>query len=119
MRHAVAKRNAGSGEWKPIKSLPGVTYLTLNKDETHGVTRLVKFSKGYEVEKSLHDGTVELFVLDGQFQVGPMTYGPGDYFCVPGGVAHGPERALTDVTILRALAPHPALSPRGRGTSRR
>ena len=65
MRRAVAKRNANSGEWKPIKSLTGVTYLTLNKDdETHGVTRLTKFSKGYEVEKSLHDGLVELFVLE-------------------------------------------------------
>ncbi len=110
MRRAVAKRNASTGEWKPVKSLPGVSYFTLNTDdETHGVTRLTKFSKGYEVERSLHDGLVELFVLEGQFQVGPITYGPGDYFCVPGGVAHGPERALTDVTIL--VVAHGPLTP--------
>lgn len=110
MRHAVAKRNANSGEWKPVKGLTGVTTLTLNKDdETHGVTRLVKFRKGYEVEKSLHDGTVELFVLEGQWQVGPVTYGPGDYFCVPGGVVHGPERALTDTTLL--VVAHGPLTP--------
>jgi quercetin dioxygenase-like cupin family protein len=110
MRHAVAKKNARSGEWKPVKGLPGVTALTLNRDdETHGVTRLVRFSKGYEVEKSLHDGTVEVFVLEGTWQVGPITYGPGDYFCVPGGVAHGPERALTDVTAL--VISHGPLTP--------
>ncbi len=110
MRHAVAKRNGNSGEWKSAKSLPTVTYLTLNKDdETHGVTRLAKFSKGYEVEKSLHDGTVELFVLEGQFQVGPITHSPGDYFCVPGGVVHRPERALTDVTLL--VVAHGPLTP--------
>jgi quercetin dioxygenase-like cupin family protein len=110
MRRAVAKKSADSGEWRPVTGLPGVTALTLNKDdETGGVTRLVKFSKGYEVEESLHDGTVEVFILEGTWQVGPITYGPGDYFCVPGGVVHGPERALTDVRAL--VISHGPLTP--------
>jgi len=59
--------------------------------------------------------TVEVLVLEGRWQVGPIVYGPGDYFCVPGGVTHGPERALTDVRILvishGPFTPGPSLHP--------
>jgi hypothetical protein len=53
--------------------------------------------------------TVEVLVLEGQWQVGPIVYGRSDYFCVPGGVTHGPERALTDVRIPGIS--HGALTP--------
>lgn len=110
MRRAVAKKNAESGEWRTVPGQDGISTLLLNKDdETQGSTRLVKLRKGHEVERSLHDGTVEVFVLEGQWQVGPITYGPGDYFCVPGGVVHGPERALTDVRFL--VTAHGPLTP--------
>jgi hypothetical protein len=50
-----------------------------------------------------------VLVLEGQFQVGAIVYGPGDYFCVLGGVTHGPERALTDARIL--VVSHGPLTP--------
>ena len=102
MRGAIAKKSTVEGEWRPVfKDREGAWSLLLDKDpESKARTLAVKYTKGWEVLESLHDGTVEVLVLEGQFQVGPIVYGPGDYFCVPGGVTHGPEHALTDVRIL-------------------
>ncbi|HEV2054169.1 MAG TPA: hypothetical protein VGV06_03235 [Methylomirabilota bacterium] len=100
MRGAIAKKSTVEGEWRPVfKDREGAWILLLNMDpETKARTLAVKYSKGWEV-----------LVLEGQWQVGPIVYGPGDYFCVPGGVKHGPERALTDVRIL--VISHGPLTP--------
>ncbi len=86
MRGAIAKKSTVEGEWRPVfKDREGAWSLLLNKDsESKARTLAVKYAKGWEVQESLHDGTVEVLVLEGQFQVGPIVYGPGDYFCVPG-----------------------------------
>ena len=140
MRGAIAKKSTVEGEWRPVfKDRDGAWAILLNKDpESRARTLAVKYTKGFEVLESLHDGTVEVLVLEGQegklfrplaytknfamlvaavlaltlegqWQVGPMVYGPGDYFCVPGGVKHGPERALSDVRIL--VVSHGPLTP--------
>ncbi len=111
MRGAVAKKSTRDGEWRPVfKDREGAWTLLLNKDpESRSRTLAVRYTKGWEVMESLHDGTVEVLVLEGQWQVGPIVYGPGDYFCVPGGVVHGPERALTDVRLL--VVSHGPLTP--------
>ena len=90
MRGAVAKKSTLEGEWRPVyKDREGAWTLLLNKDPASKARTLaVKYTKGWEVLESLHDGTVEVLVLEGQWQVGPIVYGPGDYFCVPGGVTH-------------------------------
>ena len=100
MRGAIAKKSAVEGEWRPVfKDREGAWTLLLNKDpESKARTLAVKYTKGWEV-----------LVLEGQWQVGPIVYGPGDYFCVPGGVTHGPERALTDVRLL--VVSHGPLTP--------
>ena len=91
MRGAIAKKSTKDGDWRQVfPDRAGAWSLLLNKE-------------------SVHDGTVEVLVLEGQFQVGPIVYGPGDYFCVPGGVVHGPERALTDVRIV--VISHGPLTP--------
>ena len=111
MRGAIAKKSTVEGEWRPVfKDREGAWSLLLNKDpESKARTIAVKYAKGWEVSESLHDGTVEVLVLEGQFQVGPIVYGAGDYFCVPGGVTHGPERALTDARIF--VISHGPLTP--------
>jgi quercetin dioxygenase-like cupin family protein len=111
MRGAIARKSSVDGDWRPIfKDREGAWRLLLNEDpETRSRTLVVRYAKGWEVPESLHEGTVEVFVLEGQFQVGAIVYGPGDYFCVPGGVTHGPERALTDTRIL--VVSHGPLTP--------
>ena len=111
MRGAIARKSTVDGEWRPaFKDRTGAWSLLLNKDpETSGRTIAVRYTQGWEVPESLHDGTVEVLVMEGQFQVGSIVYGPGDYFCVPGGVTHGPERALTDVRLL--VISHGPLTP--------
>ena len=111
MRGAIAKKSTLEGEWRPVfKDREGAWSLLLNKDpHSKARTVAVKYAKGWEVLESLHDGTVEVVVLEGKFQVGAIVYGPGDYFCVPGGVKHGPERALTDARIL--VISHGPLTP--------
>ena len=111
MRGAIAKKSTRDGDWRQVfPDRAGAWSLLLNKDpDTKGRTIAVRYTEGWEVLESLHDGTVEVLVLEGQFQVGPIVYGPGDYFCVPGGVVHGPERALTDVRIL--VISHGPLTP--------
>jgi len=111
MRGAIAKKSALDGDWRPaFKDRDGAWTIQLNKDpDSGGRTLAVRYTKGWEVAESLHDGTAEVLVLEGQFQVGPIVYGAGDYFCVPGGVPHGPERALTDVRLV--VISHGPLTP--------
>jgi quercetin dioxygenase-like cupin family protein len=110
MLSAVAKRSTVEGPWRPVRGREDVSVATLNEDpETRGSTLVVKLAAGYEAERSLHDATVEVVVLEGRWQTGAITYGPGEYFCVPGGVVHGPERALTDVRLL--VIAHGPLTP--------
>ena len=82
MRGAIAKKSTVEGEWRPVfKDRDGAWTILLNKDpESRARTLAVKYTKGFEVLESLHDGTVEVLVLEGQWQVGPIVYGPGDYF---------------------------------------
>ena len=72
MRSAIAKKSTVEGEWRPVyKDREGAWTLLLNKDpESHARTLAVKYAKGFEVLESLHDGTVEVLVLEGQWQVG-------------------------------------------------
>ena len=111
MRGAIAKKSTVEGDWRPaFKDREGAWTMQLNKDpDTGGRTLAVRYTKGWEVAESLHDGAAEVLVLEGQFQVGQIVYGPGDYFCVPGGVPHGPERALTDVRLV--VISHGPLTP--------
>ena len=110
MRGAIAKKSTVEGEWRPVfQDREGAWSLLLNKDpESSARTIAVKYEKGWEVLESLHDGTVEVLVLEGQLRR-RIVYGPGDYFCVPGGVKYGTERALTDARIL--VISHGPLTP--------
>jgi len=82
MRGAIAKKSTVEGEWRPVsKDREGAWTLLLSKDpESKARSLAVKYTKGWEVLGSLDDGTVEVLVLEGQWQVGPIVYGPGDYF---------------------------------------
>ncbi len=72
MRGAIAKKSTKDGDWRQVfPDHPGAWSLLLNKDpDTKGRTIAVRYTQGWEVLESLHEGTVEVVVLEGQFQVG-------------------------------------------------
>ena len=77
MRGAIAKKSTKDGDWRQVfPDRAGAWSLLLNKDpDTKGRTIAVRYTEGWEVPESVHDGTVEVLVLEGQFQVGPIVYG--------------------------------------------
>lgn len=67
MRGAIAKKSTAEGEWRPaFKDRDGAWTIQLNRDpDTGGRTLAVRYTKGWEVAESLHDGTAEVLVLEG------------------------------------------------------
>jgi len=76
----------------PCKDRDGAWTILLNKDPRAGPGPLaVKYTKGFEVLESLHDGTVEVLVPKASGKWVQTSTARANYFCVPGGVKHGPE----------------------------
>jgi quercetin dioxygenase-like cupin family protein len=84
-------------EWKVSGTLPqGVAthdYSLVYEDPaTHGITTLVRFSKGYELPPHIHTHDETLIVLKGKLSVTiegkTTTLGPGGYAVIPAGLVH-------------------------------
>jgi len=70
-------------EWRPSRT-PGVAVKTLRHDKTTGESSfLLKLDAGARVPAHDHPAGEELYVLEGDFQVGPDKLGPGDYLYTP------------------------------------
>ena len=77
--------------WKRM-TLPGfpkgMRYKMLSLDTDTGACSMkVLFEPGFGMPPGMSCSEMELFVLDGSVTVGGRTRGPGQYFCVPAGVA--------------------------------
>ena len=68
-----------SAAWKP-SSVPGVSVKTLRRDTVSGAsTSLVRFEPGTHFPAHNHPAGEEIFVVEGDFQVGPHRLTSGDY----------------------------------------
>jgi quercetin dioxygenase-like cupin family protein len=56
--------------------------------DTGASTALIKLEPGARVPAHDHPGGEELYVLEGDFQVGAERLGPGDYLYTPPDVTH-------------------------------
>jgi quercetin dioxygenase-like cupin family protein len=79
-----------SGEigWRALRT-PGLSVKVLRSDAASGAaTTLIKLEAGARVPAHDHPGGEEIFVLEGDFQVGGEQLGPGDYLYTPPDVKH-------------------------------
>lgn len=93
----LALKQPADIEWKVSGTLPqGIAthdYGLLYEDPaTHGITTLVRFSKGYELPPHAHTHDETLVVLKGKLTVTidgkETTLGPGGYAVIPAGLVH-------------------------------
>jgi len=75
-------------EWQPTAT-PGVHYKLLRSDrETGTQTVLLKFDPGAQFPSHNHPGGEELYVIEGEIQVGRDHLNAGDYLYTPPGGKH-------------------------------
>jgi quercetin dioxygenase-like cupin family protein len=78
--------------WRPLR-LPGVSVKVLREDRASGAsTTLVRFEPGARFPAHDHPAGEEIFVLEGDFQVGPHRLQGGDYLYT---APHGTHAAST------------------------
>src|SRR5262245_52036796 len=70
-------------DWRATRT-PGVAIKMLREDPaTGGSSFLVRLEPGARIPAHDHPGGEELFVVDGDFQVGPERLSAGDYLYTP------------------------------------
>ena len=68
----------------------GAHYKVLSLDEDTGACSLkMRFDAGYRRPPGMSYSDAEMFVLEGRVEIGAKTYGRGQYFFVPAGIAMG------------------------------
>lgn len=79
--------------WRPLAEtgVSGVAVKVLRRDPAadRAPTILLKFDPGASYPVHRHPGGEELFVLEGDLDVGGRSLGPGDYLFTPPGGVHG------------------------------
>jgi quercetin dioxygenase-like cupin family protein len=74
---------SGAAAWRAV-ALPGVSVKVLRRNEQTGEsTTLVRFEAGTHVPAHNHPGGEEVFVVEGDLEIGPDLLGPGDYLYTP------------------------------------
>lgn len=71
----------------------GIKYarFELNPDKKDAPTIVItKFQPGTEVDPHTHDCNYMEYIIEGEQQVGKITFGPGDVRIVQGGTGYGP-----------------------------
>lgn len=76
------------GAFKPA-AVPGVSVKVLRRDQATGAsTSLVRFEPGARFPAHNHPAGEEIFIVEGDFQVGRHRLTGGDYLYTPPGEAH-------------------------------
>jgi quercetin dioxygenase-like cupin family protein len=75
-------------DWTPLR-VPGVSVKVLRRDAATGASAaLVRFEAGARFPAHNHPAGEEVFVLEGDFEVGPHRLVGGDYLYTPPGGRH-------------------------------
>jgi quercetin dioxygenase-like cupin family protein len=79
---------ADAAPWRPTQA-PGVQVKVLRYDKVSGESAvLLRFDAGARFPAHDHPAGEELYVLEGDFKVGPDRLGPGDYLYTPPNGVH-------------------------------
>ena len=95
----------GTSDWRSTP-FPGVAVKTLRYDKASGESSfLLRLDAGARVAAHDHPGGEELYVLEGDFQVGPETLGAGDYLYTPPNGIHA--ASSRDGCLVLVVLPEP------------
>ena len=92
-------------DWSSL-DFPGVSMKVLrNVASTGGMTVMTRIGPGSSIPAHSHTAADEtVFVLEGDFVEGGMTYGPGSFFVGEAGSVHGPHRSAGGCVLLTTFS---------------
>lgn len=93
--------------WQALRSFPGAAEVKMLRDEPSGGARttLVRVPPGGQIVPHSHIGSVQHYVLEGDYETGGRTFGPGTYRFLPKDANVGPIATTGGVTILMIYDP--------------
>ncbi|HEU4388672.1 MAG TPA: cupin domain-containing protein [Blastocatellia bacterium] len=103
-RSAIAVRS-GDGRWQS-SSAPGVFLKVLHSNsETGEATYLLKFEAGASFPAHSHPGGEEVFVIEGDLQLGKHELSAGDYLYTPPDGKHAAVSKSGCTVLVRVAKP--------------
>lgn len=92
--------NTNEMDWRDAEGYMDKTKMKVLRDEKNGRTVLLKFPAGFDMEGHTHIHTEQHFVLEGEYEAGGKTYGPGTYQLIPAHTSHGPYTSKEGAIVL-------------------
>jgi quercetin dioxygenase-like cupin family protein len=97
---ALYTKRSDEGEWKPI-GIPGIESRVLFFDRQRNfVTTLLRLAPGAVYPRHRHTEAEECYVLEGDVQVGSLTFRAGDYQRAEAGSIHEIQSTRHGCTLL-------------------
>lgn len=87
------------GSWNNSKVIRGAKFRVLKSDAAGGSTHLAVLQQGTVIPKHKHSSLEQIYVLEGQLMSDGLLIESGTFIEVPGGVAQGPYRALSETSL--------------------
>jgi quercetin dioxygenase-like cupin family protein len=91
-------------EWT-ARGIPGISVKVLRRDENGQSSSLVRFEPGAKFPAHDHPAGEEVFVLEGEVQIGRHHLKAGDYLYAPPGVKHAASSAQGCVFLVSLPKP--------------
>jgi quercetin dioxygenase-like cupin family protein len=97
--------DTGKLAWSPL-DFEGVSVRILHRVESTGaVTVMTRMAPGSVIPAHTHSVADEtVYVLEGDFIEGAVSYGPGSFFVGPAGIPHGPHRTSGGCVLLTSFS---------------
>jgi anti-sigma factor ChrR (cupin superfamily) len=92
--------SANDMEWQDAPGYTEGTKKKILRDENGARTILLKIPGGFDLEGHTHTCTEQHYVLEGEYEAGGKTYGPGTYQLIPARTSHGPYTSKIGAVIL-------------------
>jgi anti-sigma factor ChrR (cupin superfamily) len=86
--------------WEEASSYPDGTMMKVLRDDGTARSVLLKLPRGFHMGAHTHTGGEQHLVLEGEYELGGETYGPGAYRYVPAHTDHGPFTSRDGALVL-------------------
>ena len=87
-------------EWDKTDSYPQGTLRKILRNEGGARLFLLKLPANFQMDAHTHAYNEQHFVLEGEYESGGKTYGPGSYHFIPTRTDHGPYTCRNGAVIL-------------------
>ncbi|GIK54322.1 MAG: hypothetical protein HPKKFMNG_02514 [Planctomycetes bacterium] len=86
--------------WREFADAPGVSYKTLRKHDSGGLSLLLRFAPGASYHPHRHPAGEEYFVLEGELDDLGRSWPQGSYLWHPPGSVHRPSSRAGAVVLV-------------------